>query len=331
MMSTITKYQLIMLVFTTYDSAMEWLNYHHLLYFWHVAREGGLTPAGRTLRVSHPTLSAQIKALERRLGAPLFRREGRRLALTDTGQMALRYADEIFSLGREMTRAIEGHGPGAPMRLVVGVTDAVPKLLVRRLLSPAFDVGRVDAPVRVVCHEGDVSRLLADLAAHRLDVVIADTPVPPGSPVRAFTHLLGESGISWLGPAALVERHRRRFPAGLDGAPVILPVESLPLRRALDAWFDAHQIRPRVVAECEDSALVKEFGAGGAGLFPAPTAIEQDLVRQLQVRVAGRVPSITERFYAITAERRLQHPAVVAISQAARQDVLTRQRKSISR
>lgn len=289
---------------------MEWLNYHHLFYFWHVAREGGLMPAGRVLRLSHPTLSAQIKALERRLAAPLFRKEGRRLVLTDTGRVVFRYADEIFSLGREMVNTVEGSGTGAPVRLVVGVADAVPKVVVRRLLQPAL---ALRDPVRLICHEGDFTHLLTELALHHLDVVISDAPVPPGSPIRAFTHLLAECGITFFATPALAGAKRQRFPASLHGAPMVLPVTHLPLRRALDAWFDREGVRPNVVVECEDSALLKEFGADGVGIFPGPTTVEAQIVKQYGVRIVGRTTDVTERFYAISAERRIKHQAVGAV------------------
>ena len=295
---------------------MEWLNYHHLLYFWVVAREGGLVPAGRVLHVSHPTLSAQIHALEDRLGQKLFTRVGRRLVLTEIGRVAFRYAEEIFSLGREMLDALEGGGaPGKPIRLDVGVVDVVPKLIVRRLLEPALRMGE---PVRMVCHEDRYEKLLAELALHNLDIVFADAPVPPGSPVRGFNHLLGQCGVALFGTAALARRYRRGFPASLDGAPMLLPVENLPLRRALGQWFASRQIRPRVVAEFEDSALWMVFGGDGVGLFPAPMAVEREVRQQYRVQKIGIVEGVHERFYAISAERRLQHPAVVALTEAAR-------------
>jgi len=294
---------------------MEWLNYHHLLYFWVVAREGGLVPAGRVLRLSHPTLSAQIHALEDALGEKLFARSGRRLVLTEMGQVVFRYADEIFTLGRELVDTVRGRSLGPSARLHVGVADVVPKLVACRLLQPALALPEA---VRLVCHEDSHDRLLADLALHSLHLVLSDAPVPPGGPVRAFNHLLGESGVSLFGSPALVRKLKRGFPGSLDGAPALLPLESLPLRRALNQWFDRHGISPRVVAEFADSALFKVFGADGLGVFPAPTVVEREVVRQYGVRVLGRVDGVHERFYAISVERRLTHPAVLAISDAAR-------------
>ncbi|MCC7382695.1 MAG: transcriptional activator NhaR [Deltaproteobacteria bacterium] len=297
---------------------MEWINYHHLLYFWVVAREGGLVPAGKVLRLSHPTLSAQIHSLEDQLGEKLFTKVGRKLALTEVGRVVFRYADEIFTLGREMVDTVKGRSTGQPLRLDVGVADAVPKLVVRRLLQPALNLPE---PVRLVCHEEPYEKLLADLALHALDIVISDSPVPPGSPVRAFNHLLGETGVSFFGTKALVNTYKRGFPGSLTGAPVLLPLERLTLRRALDQWFDRHNIKPRVVAEFEDSALLKVFGADGVGLFPAPTVVQDEVMAQYGVQRLGRIDDVRERFYAISVERRLKHPAVVAISDAARQEL----------
>ncbi len=297
---------------------LEWINYHHLLYFWLVAREGGLVPAGKVLRLSHPTLSAQIHALEDRLGEKLFAKEGRKLALTEVGRIVFGYADEIFTLGREMVDTVRDRATGRPLRLEVGVVDVVPKVVVRRLLEPAL---ALPEPVRIVCREDSYERLLADLALHTLDVVIADAPVPSGSRVRAFHHLLGETGVSFFAAPALARAVRRGFPRSLHGAPVLLPLESSVLRRTLDHWFDRRGIRPRVVAEFQDSALLKVFGADGLGVFTAPSAVEEEVCRQYGVKVVGAAPDVKERFYAVSVERRLRNPAVVAISDAARHEI----------
>ncbi len=296
---------------------MEWLNYHHLLYFWTVAREGSLVAAGKVLRLSHPTLSAQIHALEDQLGEKLFERVGRRLALTELGRVVYRYAEEIFSLGREMVDTVKGRATGQPLRLAVGVADVLPKLVVRRLLQPALTLPE---PVRLVCYEDSYEKLLGDLALHTLDIVLSDAPVPPGSSVRAFNHLLGETGVSFFATKALARVHRSGFPRSLDGAPFLLPLENLTLRRSLNQWFDRNDIKPRVVAEFEDSALLKVFGSDGVGVFPAPTIIEADVCRQYHVELLGRAPEVRERFYAISAERKLKNPAIVAISQGARHE-----------
>lgn len=308
--------------------AMEWLNYHHLLYFWVVAREGGLVPAGKVLRLTHPTLSAQIHALEDRLGDKLFTKVGRKLALTETGRVVFRYADEIFGLGREMLDAVGGRSSGKLLRLDVGVVDVVPKIIVRRLMQPALELA---TPLRLAFHEDSYEKLLADLALHSLDIVIADAPVPAGSSIRAFNHLLGETAVSIFGTKSLVRAHARGFPRSLDGAPMLLPLDGLMLRRSLDTWFERHGIKPRVVAEFEDSALLKVFGADGVGLFPAPSAVEKEIMDQYDVRVLGRAHDVRERFYAISVERRLKHPAVVAISDAARHELFaSRQRTRAS-
>jgi len=294
------------------------LNYHHLRYFWVVAREGGLVPAGKVLRLSHPTLSAQIHSLEEQLGERLFSKVGRKLALTEVGRVVFRYADEIFNLGREMVDTVEGRDTGQSLRLNVGVVDVVPKLVVRELLHPAL---QLTTPVRLICHEGSYEELLADLSLHAIDIVIADAPIPAGSNVRAFTHLLGETGASFFGTRPLVQRYRRGFPQSLNGAPMLLPLENLTLRRSLNQWFARHDIKPRVVAEFEDSALLTVFGANGSGVFAAPSVVEDEVVAQYGVQLLGRVPEIRERYYAISAERRLKHPAVLAISELARAEL----------
>lgn len=296
---------------------MQWFNYHHLLYFWVVAREGGLGPASKVLRLARPTLSGQIHALEERFGGALFERSGRKLVLTDFGRLVFRYADEIFTVGRELLDTIEGRATGGPVRLDVGIVDVLPKLVVRRLLEPAL---HAEQPVRLVCHEDRYDRLLARLALHELDVVLADAPIPAGSSIRAFNDLLGECGVTFFAGGNLA-RHRRGFPRSLDGAPLLLPLEGSSLRRSLDQWFSSIDVRPRVIAEFEDSALLKVFGADGAGLFAAPTAVEDQVLHQYRVKVVGRVEEVRERFYAVSVERRLKHPAVVAISEAARREL----------
>jgi LysR family transcriptional activator of nhaA len=293
---------------------MEWLNYHHLLYFWLTAKEGSVTQAASELRLAQSTVSAQIRQLEHVLDERLFRREGRRLVLTEVGHTVYRYAEEIFGLGRELMDAIKDRPTGRPLRFNVGIADQVPKVIAQRLLAPAFTL---DTPVHVICTEGKPAQLLGQLATHQLDVVIADAPLGPDVSVRAFNHLLGECGISLFGTAARVRPVRRGFPKSLTGAPLLLPAEGTTLRRALDQWFAARDLRPAVVAEFEDSALLTVFGQSGLGLFPAPTPLEGEIRRQFGVVVAGRLADVRERFYAISVERRLKHPAVIAISEAA--------------
>lgn len=291
------------------------LNYRHLHYFWATATEGGVTAAAEVLHVSQPAISAQIKKLERALGHELFDRSGRSLTLTAEGKIVLDYADEIFRLGRELRETVEGSLEGRPMRLVVGVADTIPKLIAFRLLAPAF--GLPD-PVRLEVREDRTDRLLSDLATHEVDLVLADMPIPPNVSVHAFNHVLGDSPVDILGPPLTAHRVRDGFPASLQGEPFLLPAPGYTLRRSLDAWFEREEIQPRIVAEIEDSALIKVFAEAGAGMFAVPSVITREVREKYAVERVGRVADISERFYAITADRRLKHPAVVAISEGAR-------------
>lgn len=299
-------------------ASMEWLNYHHLYYFWTVAREGTVARAGQTLRLAQPTISGQIRALERSLGERLFAREGRRLALTETGRVVYRYADEIFLLGRELTDTLRGRPTGRPLRLVVGVADVVPKLITYHVLEPALAIAE---PVRLIVREGKPDQLLAALALHELDLVLTDAPMPASVKVKGFNHLLGECGVEVFASARLAKKLRPRFPKSLEGAPFLLPTDNTTLRRTLDQWFDAKGIRPRTVGEFEDFALLKLFGQAGVGAFAAHAAIAREVRRQYGVVPVGRIDGLREHFYAISVERRLKHPAVVAILEAARRDL----------
>ncbi|MBX3028182.1 transcriptional activator NhaR [bacterium] len=295
---------------------MEWLNYHHLLYFWTVARTGGVSAASAELRLAQPTISGQLRMLEDHFGEKLFHRVGRRLELTEVGRLVYRYADEIFTLGRELTDAVRGRPTGRPLRIAVGVDDQVPKLIAYRLMEPAL---KMSDPVRLVCHEDKTERLLADLAVHALDLVLTDAPLSPSVKVRAFSHLLGECGTTVFAAKSLVNRYRRNFPRSLDGAPFLMPSDNTVLRRSLDQWFAQHDVRPAVLGEFDDSALLSAFGERGVGVFAAPAAIESEIRRQYDVRAIGRIDQVRQRFYAISVERRLKHPAVVAISEAAKE------------
>ncbi|NOY89760.1 MAG: transcriptional activator NhaR [Deltaproteobacteria bacterium] len=297
---------------------MEWINYHHLLYFWVVAKEGTVTKAAEVLRLRQPTVSEQLKSLESSLGEQLFDRSRRRLALTDSGRLVFRYADEIFRLGQELQDTLAGRPSGRPFKLRVGVSDVVPKLLLHRLLEPAL---RMDEPVQIVCREDKTDRLLAELSVSDLDLVLADAPLAGQARVRAFNHLLGECGVSFFAISELASAHRERFPSSLDDAPLLLPTDDTLLRRSLEHWFDAIGVRPRIIAEFEDSALLKQFGQHGEGLFAGPTAVEQEICEQYGVVVLGRTERVVERFYAITVERRIKHPAVRAISNAAHRSI----------
>jgi LysR family transcriptional regulator, transcriptional activator of nhaA len=297
---------------------MEWLNYHHLLYFWLVAKTGSVTDASEQLRLSQSTVSTQLRALETALDEKLFRREGRRLVLTDVGRVVFGYAEEIFALGRELLDTVKDRPTGRPLRLNVGVADVLPKLVAHRLIAPAL---ALDVPVRLVCTEGKPPDLLAELALHRLDVVLSDTPADPGVAVRVFTHLLGECDVVLVAAPDLAGRYRRGFPGSLEGAPLLVPAVGTMLRRSLDQWLEAESLRPHVIGEFEDGALMQAFGREGVGIFPVPSVVEADVRRQAGVRLVGRLPVVRERFYAISAERRLKHPAVVAISSAARTEL----------
>lgn len=297
---------------------MEWLNYHHLLYFWTVARLGSVTRATEELYLAQPTISAQLRALEESLGEKLFTRVGRNIALTEMGRVVFRYADEIFSLGRELTDTLKGRSVGRPVQFTVGVVDVMPKLITYRLLQPAL---QLKEPLRIVCHEDKADRLLAELAVHGVDLVLSDAPIGPLVKVRAFNHLLGESAVTIFGPPQLAAKYRREFPRSLDGAPMLLPTENTSLRRSFDQWANTEGINPLVVGEFEDSALLKVFGQSGAGLFPAPSVIEKEVRKQYGVQTVGQIPGVRERFYAISIERKLKHPAVVAISETAQQEL----------
>lgn len=299
---------------------MAWLNYHHLYYFWTVAREGSIARATQRLHLTQPTISTQIKALEDSLAEPLFTRTGRKLVLTEVGQVVYRYAEEIFSLGRELQDVLAERPTGRPVRFRVGIADQIPKLLAHRLLAPAL---RLPEPVQLACREDRPERLFAELSAHALDLVLTDAPLTSESRIRAFNHPLGETGVSVFGTRPLADKYRRNFPASLTGAPFLLPTAGTTLRRSLEEWFDRRRIRPVVMGEFGDSALLKVFGMGGLGLFAAPSAIASDIRRQYAVRVLGELEGVREAFYAVTVERRLRHPAVVSIFEAARQRLFT--------
>ncbi|HVI93743.1 MAG TPA: transcriptional activator NhaR [Anaeromyxobacter sp.] len=296
---------------------MEWLNYHHLFYFWTVARAGTIAKAGEELRLAQPTISNQLKTLESSLGVKLLERQGRRLVLTDAGRVVLRYADDIFRTGHELQRAVKGLPTGQRLRLVAGVVDVIPKRMAALLLQPAVDA---QPDLTLVCREGPLPQLLAALALHELDVVLADVPASEDVKVKAFNHRLGDCGTSFLGAACHLPL-RKGFPRSLQGAPVLLPSPGTALRRSLEAWFTVSDIRPELAGEFDDSALMKVFGARGLGVFPAPRVLEDEIRAQYGVHVIGRADDVRESFYAITVERRLRHPAVVALAEAARDAV----------
>ena len=295
---------------------MEWLNYHHLFYFWTVAKEGSIARACTKLSLAQPTISGQLRMLEDAMGEKLFTKSGRGLVMTDVGHVVFRYADEIFGIGRELQDVLKGRPQGRPLRLLVGISDAVPKLLAYRILRPALEMAE---PVQMVCEEDSPEHLLAELAEHRLDVVLSDAPVTSKIPVKAFNHLLGSCDVTLFAIPKIAAQYRKNFPACLNQAPFLLPMEGSTLRRGLDQWFNANQITPKLVAEFKDGALMKTFGQAGAGIFAGPTAIEKEIRNQYKVVPIKRLESVTERFYAISIERKLKHPAVLTISTAARE------------
>jgi LysR family transcriptional activator of nhaA len=293
------------------------LNYHHLLYFWTVAREGGLAPASKTLRLSPQTLSGQIRAFEKTVGHRLFTKSGRRLVLTEMGRVAFRYADEIFSLGYELGDVLTRGTTEEVQRLHVGLVEVLPKMVVRRLLRPALSI---KPAVHLVCREGSREALIAELALHTLDVVIADEPAPGGGAVRTFSHPLGECGVTFFATRDLAQS-QGSFPRSLDGAPVLLPTSNNAVRRQLDAYFTRNRVVPRVVGEFEDSALLKAFGRDGHGIFCGPSVVAREIADMYDVRPVGATDEVIERFFAISIERRIKHPAVVAISEAAKEEL----------
>jgi LysR family transcriptional activator of nhaA len=297
---------------------MHWPNFHHLLYFWSVARAGTIAAAAEELLLTPQTISGQIRILEGALGEKLFSRAGRNLVLTDFGRAVYSYADEIFSVGRELMESLQGGLSVRQPTLRVGVTIGMPKLVAHEILKPALEI---EPSIRLVCRENKLEPLLADLATHALDVVLADVPVPHHIRVRAYNHFLGESGVSFLASAKLARRYLRKFPESLDHAPVLLPVVGTSLRGSLDRWFEALGIHPTVVGEFADIALLKAFGQAGSGVFPVPSVVEDEVMRQYRVRRVGETDEVVERFYAISVERRVRHPAIAAVCEEAREEL----------
>jgi LysR family transcriptional activator of nhaA len=293
---------------------MEWLNFHHLRYFWMVARKGGVRKAAEELHVSQPSISAQLKLLEESLGQKLFRRSGRNLVLTEVGQLVLNYADEIFSAGRELMNAVKQRPGKHPVRLNIGLTDAFPKLIAWRILQAAF---RADEPVHVVCREGEIGPLVNHLQAHRLDIVLADEPASSTLKAKTFNHALGDSGITFCAVPALAAKLRRNFPESLNGAPALLPATNMGMRAALETWFDTNGIRPRLIGEFEDSALMEVCSAGGRGFTVVHSVVDRTALKHYDLRVIAKVKECRSQFYAITAERREKHPAAVANTEHA--------------
>lgn len=297
---------------------MEWLNYQHFFYFWVVAKHGSIASAAKELRLAHPTISEQIHRLEEVLGVHLFEHRRQRLLLTDEGRIALGYAAEIFTQGQEFMDTIHGRPSERPIRLDVGISAALPMGIARRMLEPAFALGR---RVQVVCREARSSdAFLKDLATRALDVVLSDAPVA-GSDVPLVNHLLGECGTAFLGDKGLAAKLRRGFPRALGGAPFVLPGRNAALRRCLEQWFEDQHVRPVIVAEVEDSSFVTELGEGGLGVVAVPDLAEDVLGTRSKASLVGRAPELRQQFYAISVERKLKHPAVLAICDTARKKI----------
>ena len=294
---------------------MDWLNYHHLKYFWTIAREGSIKRACEVLNLSQPALSAQLKSLEVTTGEQLFSRVGRSLILTETGKVVFRYADEIFNLGQELTNTLKGRVTSRPIRLVVGIAEVVPKMVVYKLLQAAYK-GSKD--LQLLCWEGRFERLLSELALHSLDIIVTDSPLPPTVSVQGYSHLLGESGVSLFGKEKLLNPYRRGFPQSLNEAPFLLPTKNSVLRRLMDDWFRRHSVHPRIIGEFEDGATMKAFGQAGEGIFPGSTIVAQEIAKQYEVKKFRDLEGLQESFYGITVERRMIHPGVLAIVNAAR-------------
>ena len=293
------------------------LNFKHLRYFWMVAKSGSIASASQRLHLTPQSISGQLSELEASLGVELFRRVGRGLELTETGRRIFSYADEIFVLGNELLEVALDQTARKSLPFRVGVADSVPKSVVYRVVEPAL---RIDEPVRLICREGRLTPLLAEMAVHHLDLVIADRPMPANLNVRAYSHFLGKSDLTVFAAPDLARSLTGTFPALLDRAPFLLPGEDVALRPDLIRWFEANHLYPRIVGEFDDSALLKAFGQAGAGLFVAPTAIADYVSRQYTVQAVGRIDSVTEQLYAITTERRLLHPAIVAVVQATQRE-----------
>lgn len=294
---------------------MDWINYHHLFYFWMVAKTGTVSAAAKKLHLARPTVTAQVRELERSVGQKLLRQQGRGLVLTEFGQQIFAYAENIFSIGQELREFIKTGQPGRRQKLRVGMPDVVPKLIAFELLKPAL-IGA--EPPRMECYEGKLTDLLADLAIHRLDLVLSDSPAPAPLDVNVYNHKLGECGLSILATPSLAKKYRKGFPDSLTNAPILLPTELTVVRRSLDRWMEDRKVFPEIVAELEDSALLKVFGQAGQGVFPVPSVIEDIVKKQYGVWLVGRIPEVLDTFYVISVEKRVQHEAAIRIMNQAR-------------
>ncbi len=294
---------------------MKRLNYQHLLYFWSIVRTGSLTRASQELALSAPTISTQVRILEQRLGEKLLAKSGRALVPTEVGRLVFSYADEIFGLGQDLMEALDQRPTARPLRLVVGIDDVLPKEIAYRILKSTLALQR---PVRLSCREGTLERLVADLALHEIHVVLSDAPITPSLNVRAYSHSLGTSGVLWMATPTLAKTLRRTFPRSLNGVPVLLPTDDTAIRRSLDQWFEKHDLRPAMIGEFEDYAMLREFARGGHGFFPVPGILEQQFSKEYGVARVGAAAGIKAEFYAISVERKIRNPAVAEMIERGR-------------
>ena len=293
----------------------ETMNYKHLHYFWMVAREGSIAKASQKLHITPQTISGQLSLLEERIGSALFAKAGRGLVLTDTGSVVLRYADEIFELGRELNDVLRGIPTEGPTEFIVGAASALPKTIVYKIIEPALHLSQ---NICLTSREGPMDAMLADLAIHKVDMVLSDTPVTNAISVKAYNHILGESGLSCFAAPSLLKTYKKNFPYSLNGAPILLPTNQYAIRQLIDHWLEKHDIHPIIGGQFDDSALMKSFGQAGVGLFFMSSTIEDEICSNFKVKVVGRIDEVKQKYYAISAERRVKHPAVAAICDSAR-------------
>lgn len=296
------------------------LNYRQLHYFWVVAKTGSIVRAGEQLNLTPQTISGQISLLEQTFGVDLFRRVGRQLELTEAGRLALPYAEQMFQLGDELEALLRAQPDEQQILFRIGVADVVPKSIVYRLIAPTMALAE---PIRITCREDKLERLLADLAIQRLDLVISDSPMPPHLDIKGYSQKLGECGISFFATQALAERYGQNFPHGLQGAPLLVPGQETVIRSRLMRWFAEQKVQPRIVGEFDDSALMKAFGKSGSGIFITPSVIADEVQAQYGVQMIGQTDAVTEYFYAISVERKIKHPGIVAITEGARRGLFT--------
>jgi LysR family transcriptional activator of nhaA len=294
---------------------MHRLNYQHLFYFWTATREGGITRASEKLGLAQPTISGQITVFEETIGSQLLKKDGRKLILTETGRTVFNYAEEIFSLGNELSNTLKGASNNRSLRLTIGIADSLPKLLVYRLIEPAL---KLDRPVQITCYEDKKEHLLAELSHHGIDLIFSDGPAANNLGARVHNHFIGVSNIGVFSSPNLAQRYRDDFPWSLKSAPLILPTRNTELRRSLDQWFEDKVIAPRVVAEIADSALMKTFASSGAGIIFAPVSVRNQIRNQYDLDLIGETSEINERFYAITIRRKIEHEAVKIILENAK-------------